>query len=125
MVMIGDIVRTIAEVKNTNGVYEIHPCGDNTISGHIKSTDGKLTDFSNGNEYTEYLTMLNEVLLYSQEQSDEDLQEKIISEMEQLLVLIQTNEATVSNLGKKIDDKVEIALPADIVIQINNLRENG
>ena len=54
MVMIGDIVRTIAEVKNTNGVYEIHPCGDNTISGHIKSTDGKLTDFSNGNEYTDY-----------------------------------------------------------------------
>lgn len=79
----------------------------------------------NRNEYTEYLTMLNEVLLYSQEQSDEDLQEKIISEMEQLLVLIQTNEATVSNLGKKIDDKVEIALPADIVIQIKNLRENG
>ena len=35
-------------------VYEIHPCGDNTISGYIKSTDGKLTDFSNGNEYTDY-----------------------------------------------------------------------
>lgn len=79
----------------------------------------------NGNEYTEYLTMLNEVLLYSQEQSDEDLQEIIISEMEQLLVLIQKNEATVSYLGKKIDDKVEIALPEDIVRQINNLRGNG
>ena len=47
MVMIGDIVRTITEVKNTNGVYEIHPCVDNTISGHINSTDGKLTDFVN------------------------------------------------------------------------------
>lgn len=79
----------------------------------------------NGNEYTEYLTMLNEVLLYSQEQSDENLQETIISEMEQLLVLIQKNEATVSYLGKMIDDKVEIALPEDIVMQIKNLRENG
>ena len=39
---------------NTSGVYEIHQCGDNIIAGDIKSTNGKLTDFSNGNEYTDY-----------------------------------------------------------------------
>lgn len=54
MIMIGDIVHSIVDVKNNNGVYEIHPCGDNTISGFIKSTDGMLTDFSNGKEYTDY-----------------------------------------------------------------------
>lgn len=74
------------------------------------------------NEYMDYLTMLNEVLLYSQEQSDGEWQAKIIKEMEQLLTQIEKNEATVSNLGKKIDDRVEIALPEDIVEQIKNLR---
>lgn len=52
--MIGSKVRSIIDVKNTNGVYEIHPCGNNTVSGRIKSTDGILTDFSNGNKYTDY-----------------------------------------------------------------------
>ena len=52
--MIGDNINSIKDIQNVDGVYEIHPCGDNTISGYIKSTDGKLIDFSNGNEYTDY-----------------------------------------------------------------------
>ena len=76
----------------------------------------------NADEYMDYLIMLNEVLLYSQEQSDVELQDKTIAEMEQLVSMVAENEATVSFLGKKIDDRVQIALPEDIVEQINNLR---
>lgn len=49
-----NIVRSIIDIKNTNGVYEIHPCGDETVSGFIKSENGKLTDFSDNKEYTDY-----------------------------------------------------------------------
>ena len=49
-----DIVRSIIDVKKVNGVYEIHPCGDETVSGFIKSENGKLTDFSDNKEYTDY-----------------------------------------------------------------------
>lgn len=77
------------------------------------------------NEYMDYLTMLNDMLIYSQEQTDRELQDKTITEMEQLLTLIEENEDTVSDLGRKIDDRVEIALPEDIVEQIKNLREDG
>ena len=52
--MIGDKRNSMKDIQKVDGVYEMHPCGDNTISGYIKSTDGKLTDFSNGNEYTDY-----------------------------------------------------------------------
>lgn len=50
-----DIVRSISDLEKINGVFEIHPCGDNTVSGFIKSENGKLTDFSDGKEYSEYV----------------------------------------------------------------------
>lgn len=77
------------------------------------------------NEYIYYLNMLNEALLDSQKQSDAVLQDRIITEMEQLPDLIRSKEATVSPLGKKIDDQVDIALPDEIVVQIQNLRDNN
>lgn len=46
-------VYSISEVKNNNGVFEIHPCGDDTISGYIHSKDGILTDFETNELYTE------------------------------------------------------------------------
>ncbi len=49
-----NIVRSISDIKEINGVFEIHPCGDETVSGFIKSENGKLTDFSDGKEYTDY-----------------------------------------------------------------------
>lgn len=51
---LGDKVRSISDIKKINGVFEIHPCGDNTVSGFIKSENGKLTDFLDGKEYTDY-----------------------------------------------------------------------
>lgn len=53
-IFLGDKVRSISDIKEINGVFEIHPCGDNTVSGFIKSENGKLTDFSDGKEYSDY-----------------------------------------------------------------------
>ncbi len=53
-IFLGDKVRSISDIKEINGVFEIHPCGDETVSGFIKSENGKLTDFSDGKEYTDY-----------------------------------------------------------------------
>lgn len=49
-----NIVRSITDIKKIDGVFEIHPCGDDTVSGFIKSKDGKLTDFNDGKEYSDY-----------------------------------------------------------------------
>lgn len=46
-------VYNIAEVKKINGVFEIHPCGDDIVSGFIHSKDGVLTDFETKDIFTE------------------------------------------------------------------------
>lgn len=46
-------VCSIAEVKKINGVFEIHPCGDDTVSGFIHSKDSVLTDFETKEVYSE------------------------------------------------------------------------
>lgn len=53
-IFLGDKVKSISDIKEINGVFEIHPCGDNTVSGFIKSENGKLTDFSDSKEYSDY-----------------------------------------------------------------------
>ncbi len=53
-IFLGDKIRSISDIKKINGVFEIHPCGDNTVSGLIKSENGKLTDFFDGKEYSDY-----------------------------------------------------------------------
>lgn len=52
--MLNDRYRSISDLKKINGVFEIHPIGDKTVSGFIKSENGKLTDFSDGREYSDY-----------------------------------------------------------------------
>lgn len=52
--MLNDRYKSISDLKNINGVFEIHPVGDKTVSGFIKSENGKLTDFSDGREYSDY-----------------------------------------------------------------------
>ena len=46
-------VYSISEVKKSNGVFEIHPCGNETVSGFIHSKDGFLTDFETKDVFTE------------------------------------------------------------------------
>lgn len=46
-------VYSISEVKKINGVFEIHPCGNETVSGFIHSNDGVLTDFETKDAFTE------------------------------------------------------------------------
>ena len=46
-------VYSISEVKKINGVFEIHPCGNETVSGLIHSKDGVLTDFETKDIFTE------------------------------------------------------------------------
>lgn len=46
-------VYSISEVKKINGVFEIHPCGNETVSGFIYSKDGILTDFETKDVFTE------------------------------------------------------------------------
>ena len=46
-------VYSISEVKKINGVFEIHPCGNETVSGFIHSKDGFLTDFETKDVFTE------------------------------------------------------------------------
>lgn len=46
-------VYSISEVKKINGVFEIHPCDNETVSGFIHSKDGVLTDFETKDVFTE------------------------------------------------------------------------
>ena len=46
-------VYSISEVKKINGVFEIHPCGNETVSGFIHSKEGILTDFETKDVFTE------------------------------------------------------------------------
>ena len=69
----------------------------------------------------DYLSFLNEILVYSQEQGDQQWYKRSIAEMKSLLILIKENEATVSALGKRIDDPVNIALGEELENQIANL----
>ena len=46
-------VYSISEEKKINGVFEIHPCGNETVSGFIHSKEGILTDFETKDVFTE------------------------------------------------------------------------
>ncbi|MDD7404089.1 MAG: O-antigen ligase family protein [Butyribacter sp.] len=72
-------------------------------------------------EYNDYLVMLNEILSYAIENGDEELAMEMAGDMQELLTIIEDNKKTVSPLGKKIDDKVEIDFPKDITEEIRNL----
>ena len=39
-----DILYSITQVKEQDGIYEIHPCNNDIVSGIIKSENGTLTD---------------------------------------------------------------------------------
>ena len=39
--------------ENNNGVFEIHTCGNETVSGFIHSKEGILTDFETKDVFTE------------------------------------------------------------------------
>ncbi|BBF44893.1 hypothetical protein lbkm_3632 [Lachnospiraceae bacterium KM106-2] len=74
-------------------------------------------------EYIDYLTMLNEALTYSQENEDTVLQNKVLKWMKEVPVLIENKKKTISELGNKIDDRVEIDLSDDIIQELKNLTE--
>lgn len=65
------------------------------------------------NEYISYLSMLNEML------ATDEFHTVALAKMKDVLSLIETNKKTVSALGKKIDDKVDIDMPDDVVDEIS------
>lgn len=65
------------------------------------------------NEYISYLSMLNEML------TTDEFHTAALAKMKNVLSLIETNKNSVSPLGKKIDDKVDIDLPAEVVKEIS------
>lgn len=65
------------------------------------------------NEYISYLSMLNEML------ATDEFHTAALAKMKSVLSLIETNKKSVSSLGKKIDDKVDIDLPAEVVKEIS------
>ena len=73
------------------------------------------------NEYLDYLNMLNEVLVYSQENQDEELQKIMITRIKEVPGLIENNKSTVSELGKRIDDKVAIDLSEELKSEIQDI----
>lgn len=64
-------------------------------------------------EYTDYLILLNEWM------DDPEKQAQAKAEMKGVLRLIEQNKASVSRLGKMIDDQVSIDLPDEIVQEIS------
>ena len=48
------IYNHITDIQKVDGIYEIHPCNNDTISGYIEVNNGKLTDFNNKSEYTDH-----------------------------------------------------------------------
>ena len=65
------------------------------------------------NEYISYLSMLNEML------ATDEFHTAALAKIKNVLSLIETNKNSVSPLGKKIDDKVDIDLPAEVVKEIS------
>ena len=46
-------VERIAEVREISGVFEVHPCGNEAVSGFIHSKECILTDFETKDVFTE------------------------------------------------------------------------
>lgn len=64
------------------------------------------------NEYISYLSMLNEML------ATDEFHTLALAKMKGVLSLIETNKKSVSALGQKIHDQVDIDLPSEVINEI-------
>lgn len=72
-------------------------------------------------QYVEYLSLLNEMLGSQKVINSEKLTNKIINKMKEVPELIEKNKSTVSRLGEKINDKVDIELDKELLKEIQGL----
>lgn len=72
-------------------------------------------------QYVEYLYLLNDMLGNKKIADNDKLTGKIIKKMKEVPGLIEKNRKTVSKLGKKINDKVDIELDKELLKEIQEL----
>lgn len=72
-------------------------------------------------QYVEYLYLLNDMLGNKKIADNDKITGKIIKKMKEVPGLIEKNRKTVSKLGKKINDKVDIELDKELLKEIQEL----
>lgn len=72
-------------------------------------------------QYVEYLYLLNELLGNEKIADSDKLTSLVIKDMKEVPKLIEKNKKTVSSLGKKINDKVDIELDKELLKEIRQL----
>lgn len=72
-------------------------------------------------QYVEYLYLLNDMLGNKKIADNDKLTGKIIKKMKEVPGLIEKNRKTVSKLGKKINDKIDIELDKELLKEIQEL----